>query len=98
MNDDARLSNRHPVDQLADIRAQKKALEEREAELKEVVSGLMGSADSLGGDEFIAMQTVTTRKGGIDEAALKKLGVVVPRKPDVIVYSIRTERRASEAA
>lgn len=91
-------ANRHPVDQLADVRAQKKALEEREEALKAEISKLMGSANHLGGDEFIAIQSVSTRKGAIDEAALKSRGIDVPRKSDVTVFSLKIERRVNEVA
>lgn len=93
-------SNRHVVDQLADVRAQIKALETREADLKTQVSKQMGSADSLGGDEFIALQVLSTRKGGIDDKKLAAAGINIDdyRKPDVTVLSIRIERRDLEAA
>jgi len=56
------LLNRHIVDQLAEVRAQIKALEAREAELKTQISTAMGSANSLGGDEFIALQKLSTTR------------------------------------
>lgn len=92
--------NRHPVDRLADVGAQIKTLEDLEKSLKDEVSRLMGQADSLGGDEFIARQTVSTRKGGIDDKAAKVAGVDLDqfRKADVTVYTLRVERRAVEAA
>lgn len=95
MNNIATPVNRHPVDQLADIRATIKVLEEREAELKTEVSDLMGSADVLGGDENIARQTVTERAGAIDTKAMAKDGIDIEkyRKPKVTVFSIRTEKR-----
>jgi hypothetical protein len=93
-------SNRHPVDQLAEIRAQIKALQDHEAELKEEISSLMGSADSLGGAEFIAIQKVSTRKGAIDTKAMEKAGIDPDkfRKADVTVYQILVERREVEVA
>lgn len=92
--------NRHPVDELADVRAQTKALNEREAELKAEISKRIGSADSLGGDEFIATQVLSTRKGGIDEKAATAAGIDLNRfrKADVVVHTLRVERRADEAA
>lgn len=92
--------NRHPVDQLADVRAEMKALKEREDELRALVSKAMGNADSLGGDQFIALQKVSERKGAIDAAALKKAGIDPDafRKPDTTVYSIVIEPRVMEAA
>lgn len=92
------MPNRHPVDQLAEIREQIKALKAREDELRNKVSAMMGAADSLGGDEFIARQSVTIRKGAIDEAAMRASGIDPDdwRKPEVTVYAIRVERRATE--
>lgn len=100
MNATALSSNRHPVDQLALVREEIKTLKEREEELRAIVSAEMGAADTLGGDEFIARQTMSKRKGGIDEAKLKKAGIDIDtyRKPDTAVLSIRIERRAMEEA
>ena len=94
------MKNRHPVDQLADIRATIKTLKAREDELKDQVSALMGDADSLGGDEFIALQKITTRKGSIDAKTLEAAGIDVDhyRKPATTVYAITVEPRVSEAA
>lgn len=93
-------SNRHIVDQLADVRAEIKALKAREDDLKDQISTAMGASDSLGGDQFIALQKVSTRKGSIDAAALKKAGVDADkfRKADVTVYQILVEPRVMEAA
>jgi len=47
-------TNRHPVDELAEIRAKKKALDAREAELKELIFDMAGNdRHAVGGDEFI---------------------------------------------
>lgn len=99
MNDTATPVNRHPVDQLADLRETMKGLKDFEDDLKAQVSALMGSADSLGGDQYIARQTVSQRAGGIDAEAMKRAGIDVEkfRKPNVTVYSIRCERREQEA-
>ncbi len=100
MNDIALPVNRHPVDQLADLRETIKRLKEFEEELKVQVSDLMGSADSLGGDEYIARQTVSERAGAIDTKAMASAGIDIEkyRKPNVTVFSIRCERREREAA
>lgn len=92
--------NRHIVDELADIRAQKKELEKREDELKAAISEAMGSRDSLGGDQFIALQKVSSRKGAIDTKAMHAAGLNPDdfRKPDVTVYSIVVEPRVMDAA
>ena len=94
------ISNRHIVDQLADVRAQIKDLEEREKTLKEAVSREMGGRDSLGGDEFIALQRMSERKGAIDAKAMEKAGIDPDkfRKPATIVYQIVVERRVQEDA
>lgn len=91
-------ANRHVVDQLADVRAQVKALEAKETALKAEISKRMGGRDSLGGDEWIALQTLSTRKGSIDADAAKRAGVDLDRfrKADVTVFSLRLERRVME--
>lgn len=96
----AASSNMHIVDQLADVRAEIKTLGEREAELKAQISAEMGAKDSLGGDQWIAFQTLSTRKGGIDDKAMKAAGIDVDRfrKADVTVYSLKVERRVLEEA
>ena len=90
------MSNRHPVDQLADVRETIKTLQAREAELKDEIGKLMGKADSLGGDEWIARQSIQERKGSIDEARLKAAGIDADafRKPPVTSIVLRVERRA----
>lgn len=91
--------NRHIVDQLADVRAQIKELQGREADLKDAISAEMGERDSLGGDEYIALQKLTTRKGAIDTKAMEAAGIDPDRfrKPDIAVYSLVIERREVEA-
>ncbi|TPK59059.1 MULTISPECIES: hypothetical protein [unclassified Mesorhizobium] len=93
-------TNRHPVDQLAQIRATQKILAEREAELKAEIGAMMGTADSLGGAEFIAIQKLQSRKGGIDEAAMKAAGIDVEkyRKPASTFIVLNVEPRVSEVA
>lgn len=98
----ATSGNRHIVDQLADVRAEIRELQAKESGLKEAVGHMMGSADSLGGDEFIASQAISERKGSLDEKAIAKaLGVDNLdqfRKPATPVVTIRVERRISEVA
>lgn len=91
-------TNRHPVDQLANIRATIKTLQERETQLKEDIGSMMGSADSLGGAEFIARQKLQTRKGGLDEKKLEaKFGDLGAfRKPDTTFIVLSVEPRAVE--
>ncbi len=94
--------NRHVVDRLADVRAEIKALTQEEAELKARVSQLMGSADSLGGDQYIASQSLQERRGGLDESKLAgALGLPnldAYRKPSTTFVVIKVEPRAMEAA
>lgn len=95
MNEQSRPVNRHCVDQLADIRAKIKELKEQEKEIASEVSIQMGKYTSLGGDEWIAKQSVHSRKGSIDTAAMEADGIDIEayRKPDTSVYSIRLDRR-----
>ena len=100
MNAIVKPVNRHPVDQLADVRAKIKELQAHEDELRTEVSGMMGDHDSMGGDEFIARQTITTRAGGVDTKKAEVDGIDLSkyRKKDITVYSIRIERRESDVA
>lgn len=92
--------NRHPVDQLADVREKIKALQEEEDTLRTEVSVLMGEGDTLGGDEFIAKQSISERAGAIDAKAMERDGIDVAkyRKKPSTVYQIRCERRVLEDA
>lgn len=94
------LTNRHPVDELAEVRAKIKFLGERESELKDIISKMMGGADSLGGDEFVCRQTLSLRKGALDQKALEaEFGDLSRfRKPDSTVITLRVESRVQEAA
>lgn len=89
----------HPVDQLFAVRAQIKALQELEAGLKADVSALCGDVDYALGDEYVATQSLTSRKGGIDEKALKAAGVDVDayRKADVAVYTLKVTLNTAPA-
>jgi hypothetical protein len=94
------MSNLHPVDQLVAIRAQIKALQELESTVKTEVSRLIGGSETLTGNEWTAIQSLSTRKGGLDEKALKAAGIDTEayRKDDISVLTIRTVLRASLAA
>jgi hypothetical protein len=93
-------SNAHIVDQLADIKAKIKALQDLESALKTQISREIGDGSCLVGDDWIAEQTLTTRKGGLDEAKLVlALGDLAPyRKADIAVVTIRTVLKSSRAA
>ena len=88
------MRNIHAVDELADVRTKLKELETREAELKAQISADMGSSDTLFGNEYLAFQKLSSRKGAIDTAAMAKAGIDVEayRKADVTVLSIIVER------
>ncbi len=60
--------NRHPVDELADVRAEIKKLEAREAELKVI---LTSDGCNLDGDEFEATVSHVASER-IDTAAIRK--------------------------
>jgi hypothetical protein len=77
-----------------------KFLGERESELKETISKMMGGADSLGGDEFVCWQKLSVRKGGLDQKALEAAFGDLSRfrKPDSTVLTLRVESRVQEAA
>lgn len=92
--------NRHPVDRLADVRAEIKKLQDEETDLKAQITTEMGSADSLGGDQYIASQSLQERKGGLDETAMKAAGVDPEkyRKPKSTFIILKVEPRVMEAA
>lgn len=92
------LSNRHAVDRLALVRAEIKALQAKEDVLKALVEGMMGDDAAIGGDEFIARRITSTRKGGLDEDALRRSGVDVERyrKPPTETVSLRVVQRVVE--
>jgi hypothetical protein len=94
------MNNQHPVDELAQIRAQIKALQERENALRSEVSLLIGDGSAYDGDDFTAIQTLASRKGGIDEQAMRTAGINPDkfRKSDIAVVTIRTVVRAKAAA
>jgi hypothetical protein len=88
--------NRHIVDRLGALRRLIREAEALENKLKTEVGYLMGSRDSLGGDEFIARQMIGERKGGWDDKKLEdELGLRAEkfRKPPVKIVTIRTDLR-----
>ncbi|MCF3934319.1 hypothetical protein L1787_12960 [Acuticoccus sp. M5D2P5] len=95
-------SNRHCVDRLGLLRAHVKSATALEKDLKNEVCALMGEADSLGGDEFIAQQRLQERKGGLDEKAIAKaLGVDnldAYRKPSTTSLVLDVKQRVEEEA
>jgi hypothetical protein len=89
-------TNRHPVDELGDIRAERAALEAREARARTQVKNLMEAGGRLSGDEYVAEWEVRYRKGQIDPAALRRAGLKPDkfRKPSRKVDVILTDRRS----
>jgi hypothetical protein len=89
--------NRHIVDQLADVRAQLKALEEREKDLKAQVSVLIDKSDVAAGDDYQAFHVISERKGGLDDKAMIAAGIDIEkfRKASSIIISIRLSERTA---
>lgn len=69
------LTNRHIVDQLADVRFQRMALQDREAALRARINRAMEDRTELEGDEFIAFRTETRIPGTIDPKKLRAVGL-----------------------
>jgi hypothetical protein len=98
-------SNRHPVDQLAQVRAQIKELQEWEASLKEqIISSLperpeLGEMQRIDGDDFVADVSLIERETLDRKAAEKLLG---KRFPQALKTSssitIRVSARAQQEA
>jgi hypothetical protein len=90
-------ANRHIVDQLADVRAQIKALQEIEAALKPQVAEIIDRADVASGDDFIATHQMAERKGSLNEKAMRAAGIDVDsfRGPSTVVISIRLAPRTA---
>ena len=92
--------NRHPVDRLADLRAQIKALSAEEKDIANEVSRLIGDGTSIGGNEYIATQGQVERKGSIDAKKLAADGIDVDayRGAPSISFPITLARRAVDEA
>ena len=90
--------NRHPVDRLADMRAQIKALTAEEKTLTAEVSRLIGDGTSAGGDEYIATQSIAERKGSIDPKKLADAGIDADayRKKGSVTVTVTLARRVVE--
>ena len=80
--------NRHPVDELADIRERMKPLKRREEELRQMILDHECEAE---GEEYAAAVSVTVREN-LDQAKLiKEMGMKVLR-PFMRTSEIRTIR------
>lgn len=92
--------NRHIVDQLADVRAEIKALQETEKVLKAAISKMMGSSDTLGGDQYVAIQKTQERKGSLDAEKITAAGLDPEqfRKPATVAFILHVEPRVAEVA
>lgn len=82
--------NRHPVDELADVRAEMRRLKDREAELRQMV---LTKRCSLVGDDFEAVVTNQHSQRLDVVAAREALGLDVlgrfMRESDVAVVKVR---------
>lgn len=89
-------TNRHPADELGDIRAERMALDAREARVRARVMKLMKAGDHLSGDDYVAKWEVQSWRGQLDARALKRAGLNPDkfRKPTTKVDIIRTVRRS----
>jgi hypothetical protein len=68
------MSNRHPVDRLADVRAEMRELKEREEKLRnEILEGERGECD-LSGDEFEACIVHSEQERVSIDAIRRKMG------------------------
>lgn len=70
-------TNRHPVDELVDVKARIAALQDRENALKAQIIGMAGDRGAVGGDEHIATVTEQTRKTLDRKGLEKRLGKAV---------------------
>lgn len=64
-------TNRHPVDELSDVRAEMKRLKEREETLRDVI---LGGECGMTGDQFVASVTSAEQRRFDADAAKKLLG------------------------
>lgn len=89
-------TNRHPVNELADIRAEMRRLKAREDEIRETI---LGGSCGLSGDQHDADVHVTTTER-VDTTALRKemgLERLRPFLRKSEVRTIRISQRASDA-
>lgn len=92
-------TNRHPVDELGDIRAERVALAVREDRARARVMSLMNAGGCLSGHDYTATWEVQKWRGQLDVAALRRAGLKPDkfRKPSANVDIIRTARRSETA-
>jgi hypothetical protein len=83
--------NRHPVDQLADIRAEIKVLKQREEALR---SEVLANPEDLSGDDNEAMLCQTTRETVDLDLMRRELGMVFMRPflREQVVTSVRLKQ------
>ena len=76
------IMNRHPVDELADIRATIRQLQEREGNLR---AAILAGACSLSGEQHLATVTAQSTRRFDKAAAIRALGERagrrIPRSP-----------------
>ncbi|MDY8108295.1 hypothetical protein U0C82_03910 [Fulvimarina sp. 2208YS6-2-32] len=94
-------TNRHPVDELVDVKAKMAALAEREKSLKAKIIEMAGERDAVGGDEFIATVALQSRKSldrkGLEKRVGKDVVAGFEREGEPY-YVVRTAPRAIEEA
>ncbi|MCE7028439.1 hypothetical protein [Jiella avicenniae] len=94
-------TNRHPVDELVDVKAKIAELQEREKALKAKIIDMAGERDAVGGDEFIATIALQSRKTldrkGLENRFGKDVVAVFDRESEPF-FVVRTQPRAAEAA
>ncbi|SMC41318.1 hypothetical protein SAMN06297251_10297 [Fulvimarina manganoxydans] len=94
-------TNRHPVDELVDVKARIAELTKREKALKEQVIEMIGDRDAVGGDENIATVALQSRKSLDRKGLEKRFGKDVIAgfdRESVPFYVVRTTPRVADAA
>jgi hypothetical protein len=89
-------TNRHPVDELADIRAETKRLKEREDELRKLI---LSRQCTLAGDENVARITERSSSRLDIEAVRKHYGMkeLAPFAREVLAQFVFVDRKAEKA-
>lgn len=102
------LPNRHPVDQLAETRAQIKALQDRESELKERVIDMLadrpqrGETQTVDGDEFQAaislVESERLDRQAVEKALTPSKFAKCLKKASSVTVRVNPRARLEEAA
>lgn len=91
--------NRHPVDELADIRAEQKRLKDREDELK---AQILAAPNDLTGFDYLAVVT-TVESERVDTKAVRellgeKINSVIKKSSSRVVKTFKRDAPEPEAA